>query len=382
MVFVGKMMAVIFARVAYSVLRLAGWKRKTVLANAKHVADAVPQSNLSAFPDAVSVAKQDAPNAVMPSVFQKSSNVANPGAFSTAPNATPDALAAAPICYEELLKNLTRHASELLFCFGTFKRLPADFSKYPCCVDGWTFDIAEGAAPVLEKMRSGGIFLTAHYGNYEAMGPWLCCLGIPLVASYIPVKPKWLNNVLERKIRAVDGRSYSVDARTPRDFLRILNDGKLFCLLADQDSRIPSALPGTFLGRPANVNPLPDFLLKHRPQTPVFICWMEERRAFSGGAFSKGASPSERRKVRVLHAIEVELAQVAGSAQFDVASPAHLASPSHSSSSIANSAHSPSQSSVVNVQFNKWLEQRIAENPNLWYGFTHRRFYSQSPTIY
>ena len=279
MVFVGKMMAVIFARVAYSVLRLAGWKRKTVMANAKHVAS--------------------------------------------------------PVNYDELLFNLTRHVGELLFCFGIFKKLPHDFSAYPCCVDGWTFDIAEDSAPVLEKMRKGGIFLTAHYGNYEAMGPWLCRLGIPLVASYIPVKPKWLNNILERKIRSVDGRSYSVDARTPRDFLRILNDGKLFCLLADQDSRIPSALPGTFLGEPVNVNPLPDFLLTHRPQTPVFICWMEEKNG-----------------VRELHAIEVT-------------SPA------------------PSlQSSVVNKPFNKWLEQRIVENPNLWYSFTHRRFFSRSPEIY
>jgi KDO2-lipid IV(A) lauroyltransferase len=197
---------------------------------------------------------------------------------------------------------------------------------------------------VLEKMRKGGIFLTAHYGNYEAMGPWLCRLGIPLVASYIPVKPKWLNNILERKIRAVDGRSYSVDARTPRDFMRILNEGKLFCLLSDQDSRIPSALTGTLLGQPVNVNPLPDFLLRHRPQTPVFICWMEER-----GASPKDESleHSSSKKVRVLHAVEV------GGVQ-----------------------------SKVNDQFNKWLEERVRENPNLWYSFTHRRFYSQSPEIY
>ena len=292
MSFMRKTVATIFARVAYSVLKLAGWKRKTVLANAKHVAGAVS--------------------------------------------------------YDTLLKNLTRHASELLFCFGTFKKLPHDFTAYPCSVDCWNFDIAEGSAPVLEKMRKGGIFLTAHYGNYEAMGPWLCRLGIPLVASYIPVKPKWLNNILERKIRAVDGRSYSVDARTPRDFLRILNDGNLFCLLADQDSRIPSALSGSLLGRPANVNPLPDFLLTHRPQTPVFICWMDEVGASSNGAFSK--------KVRVLHAIEVEGAQ----------------------SKVAVTA----ESSVVNNQFNGWLEQRIRENPNLWYSFTHRRFYSRSPEIY
>jgi KDO2-lipid IV(A) lauroyltransferase len=283
MVFFGKIAAAVFAWGAYAVLRLVGWKRKTVFANAKHVA--------------------------------------------------------MPVDYNVLLKNLTRHASELLFRFGTFKKLPHDFTAYPCCVDGWDFALDEAAIPVLEKMRSGGIFLTAHYGNYEAMGPWLCRLGIPLVASYIPVKPKWLNNILECKIRAVDGRSYSVDARTPRDFLRILNEGKLFCLLADQDSRIPSALPGTFLGRPANVNPLPDFLLKHRPQTPVFICWMEER-----GASPKDASS---KKVRVLHAIEV------GGAQ-----------------------------SKVVEKFNKWLEERICENPNLWYSFTHRRFYSQSPEIY
>lgn len=302
MFFKGKIIASVFARVAYSVLKLAGWKRGTVLANAKHVAGAVPLGALN---------------------------------------------------YDTLLKNLTRHASELLFCFGTFKRLPADFSKYPCRVDGWDFALDETAIPVLEKMRKGGIFLTAHYGNYEAMGPWLCRLGIPLVASYIPVKPKWLNNILERKIRAVNGRSYSVDARTPRDFLRILNDGELFCLLADQDSRIPSALSGTLLGQPVNVNPLPDFLLKHRPQTPVFICWMEER-----GAFPKGASPKDAssKKVRVLHAIEV------GGAQSKIAS--------------------STDSYVVNSQFNKWLEERIRENPNLWYSFTHRRFYSQSPEIY
>ena len=316
MVFFGKIVAAFFAWGAYVVLRLVGWKRKTVLANAKHVAGAFPQ--------------------------------AIPNAFSTASRATPNASTAEPVNYDELLFNLTRHVGELLFCFGTFKKLPRDFAAYPCCVDGWTFDIAEGSAPVLEKMRKGGIFLTAHYGNYEAMGPWLCRLGIPLVASYIPVKPKWLNNFLERKIRAVNGRSYSVDARTPRDFMRILNEGRLFCLLADQDSRIPSALSGTLLGQSVNVNPLPDFLLKHRPQTSVFICWMEERDASSKGAIPK--------KVRVLHAIEVAGVQ----------------------SKIASLA----DSGVVDSQFNKWLEQRVLENPNLWYSFTHRRFYSQTPEIY
>ena len=148
-----KIVAAIFACGAYVVLRLAGWKHKTVLANAKHVAGAFSRK----IPNAFSTVSNAAPDAS---------------------NATLDAPAVAPVNYDELLFNLTRHVGELLFRFGTFKKLPRDFSAYPCCVDGWTFDIAEGSAPVLEKMRAGGIFLTAHYGNYEVMGPWLCRLAV------------------------------------------------------------------------------------------------------------------------------------------------------------------------------------------------------------
>jgi KDO2-lipid IV(A) lauroyltransferase len=284
-----KICATLFSRIAYGVLRVAGWKRSTVYANLRYVGDAV-----------LCVKGERCP------LLQ------NPKAF-----------------YCGLLHSLVRHVGELLFCFGFFKRLPAAFSAYPCRVGGWNFDIAEGSAEVLDKMRGGGIFLTAHYGNYEAIGPWLCCLGIPLKASYIPVKPAWLNRILEGRIRAVDGYRYSIDARTPREFLRLLDEGRLFCLLADQDSRIPSATDGIFLGKPVHNNPLPEFLLKHRPETPVFVCWMEER----------------GKATKVLHAVEI-------------------------------------QRESVMESFNDWLGGRIAENPTLWYGFTHRRFMSKESRPY
>ena len=234
-----------------------------------------------------------------------------------------------PLFYERLLWNLSRHAAELLFCFPLFKRLPRELGAYPYNLWGIRFEIAPESEAVLQEMRQGGIFLTAHYGNYEAMGPWLCCLGVPLAASYIPVKPAFLNDILENKIRAVGGKTYSVNAKSPREFLRLLQDGRLFCLLADQDSRIPSAELGTFLGAPAHINPLPGFLLKHRPETPVFICWIEE--------------PNP--KVKRFHAERLNMGE------------------DHS-------------------EFNRWLEGRIAESPSLWYGFTHRRFFSTTPEIY
>ena len=234
--------------------------------------------------------------------------------------------------YRQIISNLTHHISDILFDFGSFKKLPHDFSSYPFKQNGITYKLASECEFVLNKMRKGGIFLTAHYGNYEAIGPWLCRLGIPLKASYIPLKPAALNRIVENKIRSVDKRNYSVNARNPREFLRLLDDKNLFCLLMDQDSRIESATTATFLGKQVHVNPLPDFLLKHRPGTPVFICWLEEPKTGNE---------------RILHAIEI----------------------------------TPTNNSV-NDAFNRWLENRIAEEPALWYGWTHRRFYSCNPEIY
>ena len=232
--------------------------------------------------------------------------------------------------YKQIISNLSRHVSDILFDFGSFKKLPHNFSSYPFEKNGITYKLSEGSEPVLNKMREGGIFLTAHYGNYEAIGPWLCRLGIPLKASYIPLKPAWLNRIVENRIRSVDKVNYSVNAKNPREFLRLIDEKNLFCLLMDQDSRIESAATSTFLGKQVHVNPLPNFLLRHRPETPVFICWLEETAT-----------------QKILHALEI----------------------------------SPANNSV-NEAFNSWLENRIAEKPALWYGWTHRRFYSCNPEIY
>lgn len=309
----GQISARIFASAAYAVLLTCGWKKKTVEANLKYVQDVMLKQ------------VQHDP--------QQNRNL-----------------------YKRMLKNLTRHVGEMLFCFDTYKKLPENCAEnfpgaaYPCKRDGVTFELAEGTAAVVKKMRGGGIFLTAHYGNYEASGAWLCALGVPLKASFIPLKPAWLNRIVYEKIRCVKGRPYSIDAKTPREFLNQL-DGKapdcngqkqLFCLLADQDSRVGSALDGTFLECPAKVNPLPDFLLKHRPDTPVFFCWIKETRDPSRGVSRK-----------ILHAVEA-----------------------------AKYQSENARESMVDGPYRKWLEERIRENPSLWYGWTHRRFKSMNPEIY
>ena len=241
------------------------------------------------------------------------------------------------LIYKHTIQNIAKDFCDILFKFNTYKNISNNINKYPCTYNNIRFEISSDSKDVLQKMRNGGIFLTAHYGNYESMGPWLCRLGIPLKASYIPLKPAWLNRIVETRIRAVDGKSYALSANTPREFLRLLDAGNLFCLLMDQDSRIPSAETGTFLGQKVHVNPLPGFLLKHRPETPVFICWIEEPEGANG-------------KRKVLHAIEV--------------------------------TQKNRESSSVGEAFNRWLEERIEKDPTLWYGWTHRRFYSCNPEMY
>ncbi len=376
----------IFAGAAYAVLATTGWKKKMVKANLQHVSQgtwgrevANLKSSHSEGPSCVILRSEATKNpdtcegrAELHSCEKEQRNkgkkLRNSG-IRPCNSETRQRNSGTRLhgLYRRMLKNLTRHVGEMLFCFDAYKNLPEDCAKYPCKKDGSIFEIAEGAAPVIEKMREGGIFLTAHYGNYEASGAWLCALGVPLKASFIPLKPAWLNRMVYEKIRCVKGRPYSIDAKTPREFLAQL-DGKapdcngqkqLFCLLADQDSRINSAMDGTFLSRDVKVNPLPDFLLKHRPETPVFFCWIEETRDSSRGVSRK-----------ILHAVEAAKYQ-----------------PEHTTSSAdadlrQHDIQKNTCRSIVDGPYRNWLEERIRENPALWYGWTHRRFKSMNPEIY
>lgn len=276
-----KIFAKLFERALYILLITAGWKRKIVYANLQLTGKFFAESKISEC-----------------------------------------------TLYKNMLKNLCKHVSEILFALNKFKQLPKNLSEYPYKQGKYIFEIDN--ANVIKKMRCGGIFLTAHYGNYESMGPWLCKLGCPLKASYIKLKPKWLNNFVHNKIRSVNGNAYSVNATTPRQFLKLLDNNELFCLLADQDCRTKSAKVYEFLNEQAYVNPLPNFLLKHKPQTKVFVSYLEE---------------TKNNRI-ILHALEL------------------------------------TKTSDIAKEFNIWLEKLIKQNPELWYGWTHRRFFSTHPEIY
>lgn len=221
--------------------------------------------------------------------------------------------------YRALLRQLSKTAAE--FLFGNRKYKTGEIA------------IDETSKTVVEKMRGGGIFLAAHYGNYEAIGVYLLRLGIPLKASYAKLKPSFLNGILENRLRAVNGKGYSAFISNPRELLKMLDSGNLFCLVADQDFRNARAVKGKFLGHAVHCNPLPAFLLKHRAQTPVFICWITE-------AFGRCE----------LHAKEIT---------------AECATPEN-----------------LYRAYNEHLGELVQNASEFWFGFTHRRFRSTHPELY
>ncbi|MDR2732180.1 MAG: hypothetical protein LBB36_03070 [Fibromonadaceae bacterium] len=161
--------------------------------------------------------------------------------------------------YGEVLRNMLGDAFDFVF------RHPGKNAR---------FEVSESSIPVLEEMRRGGLFLTAHYGNHEILGYRLAELALPLNSAAQEQKPEFFERWLKKK-RTFGGKRFAkkVDMAHLMEFI---DGGGLFALLADQDFRKPVPRPlrekceGEFLGVKVRCNPLPAFILEHRRDVRVF----------------------------------------------------------------------------------------------------------------
>ncbi|MCL2260463.1 MAG: lysophospholipid acyltransferase family protein [Fibromonadales bacterium] len=152
--------------------------------------------------------------------------------------------------YGVVLKNMFNDILDFVFCNPAKRKI----------------DVPTKSMPVLNAMKHGGIFLTAHYGNHELLGYKLAEFGLPLIAAAQEQKPAIFNKWLQKK-RSFKGKCYAKKVDSQR-LLEFIDDGGLFAILADQRGR--SDCIGEFLGVETHCNPLPAFILEHRPNTPIF----------------------------------------------------------------------------------------------------------------
>jgi KDO2-lipid IV(A) lauroyltransferase len=219
--------------------------------------------------------------------------------------------------YGELMKNMLGDTMNFTFDFLYSRK-----KKEELIVD-------ENSVPVLEEMRKGGIFLTAHYGNHELLGYRLAELGLPLNSASVEQKPLFFNRMLLRK-RTFKGKCFA-EQKSPMETLNFLKSGGLFALLADQDfrkacpRRLSKQCKSEFLGVKVCCNPLPVFLLEHKNGTPVFCGYLRQ---------------GKEGQTLFLKKIDAE---------------------------------------NLYDQYHFWLEGLVLENPAKWYGWVHGRFLYSTP---
>jgi hypothetical protein len=184
-----------------------------------------------------------------------------------------------------------------------------------------------------EKLKilksSPSLFLTAHFHNWELMGSWLTREGVPLLSVARPLAQPRVQALLEN-MRTRLGLA-TISREVPRKALKHLAQGGCFGMLWDQrvkDSRVH--VP--FFGHSLRVDPLPPFLLRHRPVPVWFGVLLPDgtfRLFLLAPALRSSLSPDPIRLARRYHRI---------------------------------------------------LEVLIARHPTWWYGMAHRRFLESSPS--
>ena len=95
-------------------------------------------------------------------------------------------------------------------------------------------------------LSRGNIFISAHVGNWEWMGPALAGVCSKVVEVVRPMDDPWLDAVVDRTRRA-GGLDTLPSAKAGRDLIRLVKEGWQTGLLIDQGAR-KNAAPTMFLG--------------------------------------------------------------------------------------------------------------------------------------
>jgi Kdo2-lipid IVA lauroyltransferase/acyltransferase len=136
----------------------------------------------------------------------------------------------------------------------------------------WTAPTGPGlaAAEAAIRDRTGAIFVSGHFGGWEAIRAWLTENGAPCATVYRALPNPWLERFYLERI-VLNGRPVVPKGRLAvRVLVRHLAEGGFVALLVDQHERRAPALD--FLGRPAPTTLAPaELALRFRvPLIPAF----------------------------------------------------------------------------------------------------------------
>ncbi|GEM_PF-1710838 len=213
----------------------------------------------------------------------------------------------------------------------------------------------------IQALRSGpGLFLSAHFHNWELMGSWLTTQqGIPLLSAALPLKHPASQLGLEwiRKRTRVPVVSQAIS----RAALRHLKSGKSFGMLWDQYAP-RGEIVATLFGQSLRMDPLPSFL-RLKTGAPVFFGML-----LPGGHF------------RIVQISTGDRNLSRASSDRNLSHSSTLNSDSDQGSlDLSQGSSDSNQASSLRLarRYHRVLEILIRAYPWCWYGFAHRRFKDQ-----
>ena len=170
-------------------------------------------------------------------------------------------------------ENLAFHTREVFRNFGRYlveffqmnRFLNMSYIKRNVQIEG-----LEKIQKVLEQGR-GGIFVSAHFGNWELGSAILSLLGYPSAVVALPHKQKFINDLFNRQ-RESKGISVIPVQKAPRQCIKVLKENKLVGIVADRDFNLRGKVMD-FLGKKAIV-PRGAAIFSYKtgaPIIPVFL---------------------------------------------------------------------------------------------------------------
>lgn len=87
-----------------------------------------------------------------------------------------------------------------------------------------------------QNRASGALFLSAHIGNWELLGAWLCAQGYRVLALEKPQANVYVDRLIERVRRMAGIELHSKDDADFRPLVRAVRSGMAIGLIADQNA--------------------------------------------------------------------------------------------------------------------------------------------------
>lgn len=169
---------------------------------------------------------------------------------------------------ERELRKLTRDSFRLLPMLGVEVMLTPRYVKLERLAQLFVLGNIGDIIRLMVEGESGGVFVTAHYGNWEVLGYAMATMGFETTSVARPLDNPYINEFLlgvreKRGQRIVDKRGALKEAPA------VLDKQGAVAFIADQDAG-PKGMFVDFFGRPASTYKSIG-LLAMRYQVPVFV---------------------------------------------------------------------------------------------------------------